>query len=181
MRLWSSASILQALPCTVPYLQPFIVCLPAVSVPERRFGSPMFPSVLEHTLTIVCFCGIILAQELVLLSMIVGAIQLYHRRTFSCSLFVTHVLYLNKNKNNLLCSYQIHPWVRIPFSPPFSAILFSIFRRAACCFPADEGVVLKVNDIPFENDNLAQAQAVECAEQERQLRSALPCVLSRSV
>ena len=56
----------------------------------------MFPSVLEHTLTIVCFCGIILAQELVLLSMIVGAIQLYHRRTFSCSLFVTHVLYLNK-------------------------------------------------------------------------------------
>ncbi|MCI7012856.1 MAG: hypothetical protein MR899_03835, partial [Clostridium sp.] len=53
------------------------------------------PSVLEHTLTIVCFCGIILAQELVLLSMIVGAIQLYHRRTFSCSLFVTHVLYLN--------------------------------------------------------------------------------------
>ncbi|MDY5001050.1 MAG: hypothetical protein SO122_01060, partial [Eubacteriales bacterium] len=46
-------------------------------------------------LTIVSFCGIILAQELVLLSMIVGATQLYHRRTFSCSLFVTHVLYLN--------------------------------------------------------------------------------------
>ena len=95
MRLWSSAPILQALPCTVPYLQPFIVCLSAASEPERRFGSPMLPSVLEHTLTIVCFCGIILAQELVLLSMIVGAIQLYHRRTFSCSLFVTHVLYLN--------------------------------------------------------------------------------------
>ena len=64
----------------------------------------MFPSVLEHTLTIVCFCGIILAQELVLLSMIVGAIQLYHRRTFSCFLFVTHVLYLNKLPNEILAA-----------------------------------------------------------------------------
>ena len=55
----------------------------------------MFPSVLEHTLTIVCFCGIILTQEFVLLSMVFSVIQLYHRRTFSCFLFVTYVLYLN--------------------------------------------------------------------------------------
>ena len=96
MRLWSSAPILQTLPCPVPDLQPFIVCLPAASVPERCFGTSVFHSVLEHTLTIVSFCGIILTQELVLLSMVIVAIQLYHRRTFSCFLFVTYVLYLNK-------------------------------------------------------------------------------------
>ena len=63
--------------------------------PRRTCHGP----VLEHTLTIVCFCGIILAQELVLLSMVVCAIKLYHRRAFSCFSFVTHVLYLNTKRN----------------------------------------------------------------------------------
>ena len=58
-------------------------------------STSVFHSVLKHTLTIVSFCGIILTQELVLLSMVVVAIQLYHRRTFSCFLFVTFVLYLD--------------------------------------------------------------------------------------
>ena len=70
--------------------------LDASTIPALDFSQKnLTRSVLEHTLTIVCFCGIILAQELVLLSMVVGATQLYHRRTFSCFLFVTHVLYLN--------------------------------------------------------------------------------------
>ena len=55
----------------------------------------MFHSVLKHTLTIKSFCGIILTQELVLLSMVVSVIKLYHRRTFSCFLFVIYILYLS--------------------------------------------------------------------------------------
>ena len=36
--------------------------------------------------------------------------------------------------------------------------------------PDDDGVVLKINRIPFETDGLAAAQTVECAEQNRQLQ-----------
>ena len=140
MRLWSSAPILQALPCTVPYLQPFIVCLSAASEPERRFGSPMLPSVLEHALTIVCFCGIILAQELVLLSMIVGATQLYHRRTFSCFLFVTHVLYLNKNEIKSRFQrdfYRFVPWKR-PIVIFFDSSVVRRMKMIMLCFVSFE-------------------------------------------
>ena len=55
----------------------------------------MLNSKLENALKIVRSRKIILTQEQVLISMAVREIHLYHRRTFSCFLFVTHVLYLN--------------------------------------------------------------------------------------